>query len=117
MRLVRAGLPSSRRPTIAPTARFLFQISFAAAAHCCKVRGMKKPMKKAAARKAEVKKPVAKKAAAKRAAPKQRTPKKSRSEEHTSELQSPCNLVCRLLLEKKKKKEAPYIAVMNSRSD
>src|SRR2546426_8281465 len=26
-----------------------------------------------------------------------------RSEEHTSELQSPCNLVCRLLLEKKKK--------------
>src|SRR2546426_4355156 len=29
------------------------------------------------------------------------TPK--RSEEHTSELQSPCNLVCRLLLEKKKK--------------
>src|SRR5688500_19946195 len=28
-----------------------------------------------------------------------------RSEEHTSELQSPCNLVCRLLLEKKKKTE------------
>src|SRR2546426_5888267 len=28
----------------------------------------------------------------------------ARSEEHTSELQSPCNLVCRLLLEKKKKK-------------
>src|SRR3989454_9063839 len=28
----------------------------------------------------------------------------SRSEEHTSELQSPCNLVCRLLLEKKKTK-------------
>src|SRR2546426_1340111 len=28
---------------------------------------------------------------------------KDRSEEHTSELQSPCNLVCRLLLEKKKK--------------
>src|SRR5205807_8730853 len=28
-----------------------------------------------------------------------------RSEEHTSELQSPCNLVCRLLLEKKKKNE------------
>src|SRR5256885_11665292 len=27
-----------------------------------------------------------------------------RSEEHTSELQSPCNLVCRLLLEKKKMK-------------
>src|SRR2546426_9200914 len=29
---------------------------------------------------------------------------RGRSEEHTSELQSPCNLVCRLLLEKKKKK-------------
>src|SRR5256885_10021065 len=31
------------------------------------------------------------------------SPTRSRSEEHTSELQSPCNLVCRLLLEKKKK--------------
>src|SRR2546426_6808068 len=31
-------------------------------------------------------------------------PLPGRSEEHTSELQSPCNLVCRLLLEKKKKK-------------
>src|ERR1039457_4302339 len=30
---------------------------------------------------------------------------RTRSEEHTSELQSPCNLVCRLLLEKKKKNE------------
>src|SRR5256885_2814836 len=29
-------------------------------------------------------------------------PSAGRSEEHTSELQSPCNLVCRLLLEKKK---------------
>src|SRR5256885_3657781 len=28
-----------------------------------------------------------------------------RSEEHTSELQSPCNLVCRLLLEKKKERD------------
>src|ERR1039457_7649326 len=28
---------------------------------------------------------------------------RDRAEEHTSELQSPCNLVCRLLLEKKKK--------------
>src|SRR6266566_7217928 len=36
-----------------------------------------------------------------------RTPR-SRSEEHTSELQSPCNLVCRLLLEKKKKTETYY---------
>src|SRR5256885_5337823 len=33
-----------------------------------------------------------------------------RSEEHTSELQSPCNLVCRLLLEKKKK--SIYIRVL-----
>src|SRR2546426_5220659 len=32
-----------------------------------------------------------------------RGPADDRSEEHTSELQSPCNLVCRLLLEKKKK--------------
>src|SRR5205807_7574339 len=30
---------------------------------------------------------------------------RARSEEHTSELQSPCNLVCRLLLEKKKHKQ------------
>src|SRR2546426_4376301 len=35
--------------------------------------------------------------------PAQRDRKGARSEEHTSELQSPCNLVCRLLLEKKKK--------------
>src|SRR5256885_11138533 len=31
-----------------------------------------------------------------------------RSEEHTSELQSPCNLVCRLLLEKKKTETSPH---------
>src|SRR2546426_5982629 len=31
-----------------------------------------------------------------------------RSEEHTSELQSPCNLVCRLLLEKKKNKRKKH---------
>src|SRR5256885_13003027 len=35
----------------------------------------------------------------------------TRSEEHTSELQSPCNLVCRLLLEKKKKKLPYYIPI------
>src|SRR2546426_3082345 len=35
--------------------------------------------------------------------PQCRSAPRSRSEEHTSELQSPCNLVCRLLLEKKKK--------------
>src|SRR5256885_16240478 len=32
-----------------------------------------------------------------------------RSEEHTSELQSPCNLVCRLLLEKKKKYQTIHL--------
>src|SRR5256885_6910445 len=32
-----------------------------------------------------------------------------RSEEHTSELQSPCNLVCRLLLEKKKKFDVLFL--------
>src|SRR2546426_6131774 len=36
-----------------------------------------------------------------------------RSEEHTSELQSPCNLVCRLLLEKKKKITKKYIHARN----
>src|SRR2546426_7759177 len=36
--------------------------------------------------------------------PRQALFRSDRSEEHTSELQSPCNLVCRLLLEKKKKK-------------
>src|SRR5256885_11829484 len=35
-------------------------------------------------------------------APADRIRRGGRSEEHTSELQSPCNLVCRLLLEKKK---------------
>src|SRR5256885_12361440 len=37
-----------------------------------------------------------------------------RSEEHTSELQSPCNLVCRLLLEKKKK---TYTAILLPHAD
>src|SRR5256885_6891854 len=37
-----------------------------------------------------------------------RTSTVRRSEEHTSELQSPCNLVCRLLLEKKKKQSSDY---------
>src|SRR5256885_12331426 len=39
----------------------------------------------------------------------------SRSEEHTSELQSPCNLVCRLLLEKKKKNKGYVQQLCNSR--
>src|SRR2546426_4347042 len=38
-----------------------------------------------------------------------------RSEEHTSELQSPCNLVCRLLLEKKKKEKRTTSAVGHTR--
>src|SRR2546426_4009522 len=38
-------------------------------------------------------------------------PESRRSEEHTSELQSPCNLVCRLLLEKKKKKKKQIFAI------
>src|SRR6266446_4082634 len=51
------------------------------------------------------------------------TRRRDRSEEHTSELQSPCNLVCRLLLEKKKKisynyfyevKKAKYLKIRNS---
>src|SRR5256885_6418450 len=37
-----------------------------------------------------------------------------RSEEHTSELQSPCNLVCRLLLEKKKKNTVTDIYLHSS---
>src|SRR2546426_6966805 len=36
-----------------------------------------------------------------------------RSEEHTSELQSPCNLVCRLLLEKKKKNSSQLYNTVN----
>src|SRR5256885_13111555 len=35
-----------------------------------------------------------------------------RSEEHTSELQSPCNLVCRLLLEKKKQTTDSPLAIV-----
>src|SRR5256885_9739416 len=38
-------------------------------------------------------------------------PRGHRSEEHTSELQSPCNLVCRLLLEKKKRPLATQICI------
>src|SRR5207244_11405406 len=40
--------------------------------------------------------------------------RRSRSEEHTSELQSPDHLVCRLLLEKKKKSPLYTNAIMNS---
>src|SRR2546430_17556134 len=40
-----------------------------------------------------------------RVAPRLRVPALARSEEHTSELQSQSNLVCRLLLEKKKRKQ------------
>src|SRR2546426_7112542 len=48
---------------------------------------------------------------------KQCVPGHARSEEHTSELQSPCNIVCRLLLEKKKKidvKRRPISCVTTS---
>src|SRR5256885_9310404 len=38
-------------------------------------------------------------------------PRETRSEEHTSELQSPCNLVCRLLLEKKKNTNRTRVTV------
>src|SRR5256885_11476534 len=38
----------------------------------------------------------------------------ARSEEHTSELQSPCNLVCRLLLEKKKDDRVDHNTIMQS---
>src|SRR5256885_3254316 len=40
-----------------------------------------------------------------------------RSEEHTSELQSPCNLVCRLLLEKKNRQSSSmlvYISILHT---
>src|SRR5256885_12011627 len=38
---------------------------------------------------------------------------RERSEEHTSELQSPCNLVCRLLLEKKKNNDSNFNSECN----
>src|SRR6478735_11872990 len=40
-----------------------------------------------------------------------------RSEEHTSELQSPCNLVCRLLLEKKNNKKTSESVLPNKHSN
>src|SRR5256885_10339086 len=40
------------------------------------------------------------------------TRRATRSEEHTSELQSPCNLVCRLLLEKKKKNNEALVQIL-----
>src|SRR5256885_10977475 len=39
----------------------------------------------------------------------------ARSEEHTSELQSPCNLVCRLLLEKKNKTDSASVTTLADR--
>src|SRR2546427_12003218 len=44
-----------------------------------------------------------------RAAPRCSCARRCRSEEHTSELQSQSNLVCRLLLEKKKKKQYKHV--------
>src|SRR5258708_20131704 len=46
--------------------------------------------------------------AASESSPSRTRPIEHRSEEHTSELQSPDHLVCRLLLEKKKKKKKNY---------
>src|SRR5256885_10934201 len=43
-----------------------------------------------------------------RVGPSGRRRRRGRSEEHTSELQSPCNLVCRLLLEKKNRTRQPH---------
>src|SRR5205807_7729123 len=48
--------------------------------------------------------------------PRRRTRINRRSEEHTSELQSPCNLVCRLLLEKKKHNPHEPVAALPSPS-
>src|SRR2546427_2545422 len=45
-----------------------------------------------------------------------RSHREIRSEEHTSELQSQSNLVCRLLLEKKKKKKINRLHTMSSKS-
>src|ERR1022692_4058892 len=45
-------------------------------------------------------------------APLQAMPGRYRSEEHTSELQSPCNLVCRLLLEKKKATDILFLPLL-----
>src|SRR5258706_3126877 len=45
-----------------------------------------------------------------------RPARRHRSEEHTSELQSLTNLVCRLLLEKKKKKRNPTVLIIQSAS-
>src|SRR2546426_3081446 len=44
-----------------------------------------------------------------RSSPAAGRPARTRSEEHTSELQSPCNLVCRLLLEKKKRRRVRHV--------
>src|SRR2546427_7024443 len=41
---------------------------------------------------------------------------RGRSEEHTSELQSQSNLVCRLLLEKKKKSKRPHVDPLETKS-
>src|SRR2546430_5172088 len=51
-------------------------------------------------------------AARSEAAPRWGRRKDSRSEEHTSELQSQSNLVCRLLLEKKKKKQLRQVLIV-----
>src|SRR5687768_18115181 len=44
-------------------------------------------------------------------------PRRARSEEHTSELQSRLHLVCRLLLEKKKKHKTEQLHIVNQRTN
>src|SRR5256885_3731842 len=56
-------------------------------------------------------------AGAKDRSPKEGTGRNNRSEEHTSELQSPCNLVCRLLLEKKKDITCLHSTLIEKRND
>src|SRR5260370_28422497 len=48
--------------------------------------------------------------------PLQRVDGGARSEEHTSELQSHLNLVCRLLLEKKKNTDTPFVRALHAAS-
>src|SRR2546427_1732591 len=53
-------------------------------------------------------------AGARKVAAEATTPHSTRSEEHTSELQSQSNLVCRLLLEKKKKKNSDHTCAQSA---
>src|SRR2546426_3401920 len=78
----------------------------AAAGDAGAVAGATAASRAAGARRAAVARAETGRAMAKRPRWTRRLLGESRSEEHTSELQSPCNLVCRLLLEKKKKHQS-----------